>query len=123
MKTKTYTFIIGSADDFESLDELIDYVEANGNRGFRDYTTYELDVPVAANRETMIMIGRGVAFSNGWSMDDTFSTGVEGALETEAEKAAVDAGIEAREVSKTDRSEQQQVDLYGEWNANDPRNW
>ncbi|MDB4337672.1 hypothetical protein OAA09_01500 [bacterium] len=69
------------------------------------------------------MIGRGIAFSSDWSMDHTFSTCVEGALETESEKAAVDAGIEAREASKTDRSEQQQVDLYGEWNANDPRCW
>ena len=79
---KTYTFIIGSADDFESLDHLIDYVEANKEKGFQDYSTFEFETD-ASREEDVTMIGRGHAFSNDWSMDDTFSFMIQGELDPE----------------------------------------
>ena len=78
---KTYTFLIGSMDDFESIEELIDYVEANGDKGFRSYSTYEFDAPVDCSEDLITMIGRGHAFSSGWSMDDTVSFMVSGSLD------------------------------------------
>ena len=80
MSTNTYTFIIGSADDFESLEALIDYVEANHDRGMLNYSIFEFDEPADLPMDTITMIGRGMAFSNDWCMDDTFSTCIRGAV-------------------------------------------
>ncbi len=77
----TYTFIIGSMDDFESLEALIDYVDANNDRGTLNYSIFEFDEPADLPLDTITMIGRGMAFSNDWCMDDTFSTCIRGALE------------------------------------------
>jgi len=70
---RIYTFIIGSADDFESLDALIDYVEVNKDKGTQNYSTFEFDCPADCSEEIVTMMGRGYAFSNGWCMDGTFS--------------------------------------------------
>ena len=77
---KTYTFIIGSADDFESLDHLIDYVEVNKNKGFQNYSSFEFEAPDECDQGIVTMIGRGIAFSNNWCMDGTFSSAVDGTL-------------------------------------------
>ena len=67
---KTYTFLIGTTDDFESLDELIGYVEANHDEGFQNYSHFEFEAPESCDQETVTMIGRGIAFSNDWAMDE-----------------------------------------------------
>ena len=80
-ETRTFTFVIGSMDDFESIEELIDYVEANGDKGFQNYSVFGFDVPAdACDHETVTLIGRGYAFSNSWCMDDTFSCVIEGTV-------------------------------------------
>ena len=121
---KVYTFVIGSADDFAGVGELDDYAEEHGFNGTRNYSVFEFDCPADCSREIVTMIGRGYAFSESWSMDDTFSFLIEGPLEGLAEKEMSDAGAEAREASKSiERSETQRVDLYDSYDPNDPANW
>ena len=81
---KIYTFIIGSTDDFDSLDELIGYVEANNDRGMQNYSIFEFDCPAECSEEIVTMMGRGYAFSNDWCMDDTVSCMIEGTLDGDA---------------------------------------
>ena len=70
------------------------------------------------------MIGRGIAFSNDWAMDDTFSCVIEGALDGPAEQDMFEAGATAREKSKKqNRSETQNVDPFEPFNSSDPINW
>ena len=95
---KVYTFIIGSADDFETIDDLQDYVEAQPTEDSSpaNYSIFEFDAPEDCDEETVTMIGRGLAFSNDWCLDHTFSFMIRGALDGPAEKAAFDAGAQAR---------------------------
>ena len=83
---KTYTFLIGAADDFESMDALLTHVgqvsigEAPVSWPPHNYSAFEFEAPESCDQETVTMIGRGIAFSNDWCMDDTFSCVVEGPL-------------------------------------------
>ena len=121
---KTYTFLIGTTDDFESLDELIGYVEANHDKGFQNYSLFEFEAPESCDQETVTLIGRGIAFSNDWSMDDTFSCVIEGALDGPAEQEMFEAGATAREKSKEqNRSEAKNVNPFEPFNSSDPVNW
>ena len=120
---KTYTFIIGSMDDFEGIEDLMDYVEQEGFDGDLNYSVQEFDAPAECCPETVQLIGYGLAFDNDWSKDDTFSFFIEGALDTQSEKDMFDAGVEAREAQKkANRSETQKVDVWGR-PINDPINW
>ena len=117
---KTYTFLIGSVDDFESIDDMIDYIENKPTVGVikSNYSIYEFEAPDDCDEETVTLIGRGIAFSNDWAMDGTYSFLVHGALETESEKDMFTRGVEAREAMKnTPRG----VDTLHP--ANDPVNW
>tara|TARA_R110002073_G_scaffold101152_1_gene229953 strand:- start:235 stop:492 length:258 start_codon:yes stop_codon:yes gene_type:complete len=80
---KTYTFIIGTMDDFETVGDLIKYVEykPTEDSSAANYSIFEFDAPVECDEDTVVMIGRGYAFSNDWSMDDTFSCVIEGAID------------------------------------------
>ena len=93
---KVYTFVIGSADDFDHIGDLDDYVEKYGFSGSRNYSVFEFDCPADCSRELVTMIGRGYAFSNDWSMDDTYSFLIEGTLDVDAEKEMFDVGQQAR---------------------------
>ena len=77
---KTYTFIIGTMDDFESIDDLINHVDNGG--GVRDcsFSAFEYEAPDTCDKETVTLIGRGLAFSSDWCMDDTYSCVVDGPL-------------------------------------------
>ena len=80
MADKTYTFIIGTTDDFESLDELIEHFDTGGGTYICNCSAFEFDAPEACDQDTVVMIGRGLAFSHDWSMDDTYSTCIQGSL-------------------------------------------
>jgi hypothetical protein len=81
MADKTYTFIIGTTDDFESLDELIEHFDESAYpSSICNCSAFEFDAPEACDQDTVVMIGRGLAFSNDWSMDDTYSTCIQGSL-------------------------------------------
>jgi hypothetical protein len=77
---KTFTFVIGSADDFEGMEDLQDYVEQEGSSGNLNYSVHEFEAHDDCDEETVTMIGRGIAFSNDWCMDHTFSFLVRGTV-------------------------------------------
>jgi hypothetical protein len=83
---KTFTFVIASADDFESIDELMDYVSQAGRNGTANYSCHEFEAPKDCDEETVTMIGRGIAFSNDWCMDHTFSYLVHGTIDNTTKK-------------------------------------
>ena len=69
--TETHSFLIGSADDFSNIKELIEYFKENGEHS--NASRFDFDVPKFTDDETITMIGRGMAFSSDWCMDHTFS--------------------------------------------------
>ena len=80
---KTYTFIIGSTDDFEGMEDLLDWFEAEKKHEgsvHRNAQYFEFDAPEECDLDTVVMIGRGEAFSSNWCMDDTFSTCIHGTV-------------------------------------------
>ncbi len=77
---KTYTFLIGTTDDFESLDAMLKHFEDFRFETVGNCSAFEFEAPDECDQDTVTMIGRGIAFSNDWCMDDTFSCVVEGPL-------------------------------------------
>ena len=101
---KTYTFLIGTADDFESIDELVEHFENSSYpSSICNCSAFEFEAPAECDEDTVTMIGRGIAFSNDWSMDDTYSLLVHGPLDGDAEKEMFEAGAEARKALKRRR--------------------
>jgi hypothetical protein len=75
---RKFIFLIGSTDDFESLEDL-ENTYFNGGVTERNMSVFTFDVPdVGTNsltvRDIATYIGRGLAFSNDWGMDGTLST-------------------------------------------------
>ena len=75
---RTFIYVIGSTDDFESLEDLQN-TYFNGGVTERNMSVFTFDVPeVGTNsltvRDIATYIGRGLAFSNDWCMDGTVST-------------------------------------------------
>ncbi len=79
---KTFTFVIGSMDDFESVDELQDWAEeaASGIELDGNAQYWEFDCPDDCSEELVMAIGRGFAFSSDWCADHTISFFVKGPL-------------------------------------------
>ena len=78
---KTYTFIIGTTDDFESMDELIEHFEGSSYlSSICNCSAFQFEAPTQCDEDTVTLIGRGIAFSNDWCMDDTYSCVVEGTI-------------------------------------------
>ena len=74
---RKFIFLIGSMDDFESLENLQN-TYFNGGVTERNMSVFTFDVPdVGTNsltvRDIATYIGRGLAFSNDWCMDGTLS--------------------------------------------------
>jgi len=73
---RKFIFLIGSTDDFESLEVLKNtYFELGAlirNKGNGSY--YEFELPMNCGNEIALLVGRGLAFTNDWCMDDTLST-------------------------------------------------
>ena len=70
-----FVFVIGSTDDFESVNDLHIAAEARALGGTVDlnFSCHPFSVPSALDEDTINLIGRGLAFSNGWCEDDTIS--------------------------------------------------
>lgn len=73
---RKFIFLIGSTDDFESLEtltnayfELGERIRNEGNASF-----YEFEVPENHDRGIAFLVGCGIAFSNSWCVDGTFFT-------------------------------------------------
>ena len=76
---RKFTFIIGSTDDFETLEDLKNTYH-NGSVSQRNMSVFTFVVPNVGTGSSLTVhdlatyIGRGLAFSNDWCMDGTFST-------------------------------------------------
>jgi hypothetical protein len=78
---KTYTYIIGSEDDFDSSEDLQAFIEDQRQRErprFKNFAIFEFECPADCSDEIVTMIGRGYAFSNDWGMDGTVSYFIQG---------------------------------------------
>ena len=101
---KTYTFVIGTKDDFKTFRDLVDWTDSEAKHEGsiqRNAQCWEFDCPEDCSEEIVTMMGRGYAFSSDWCMDDTFSFLMEGSVSDAAEMAAIQSGIDARESMKT----------------------
>ena len=75
---RKFIFLIGSTDDFETLEDLQN-TYFNGSVSQRNMSVFTFDVPDVGTdsltvRDIATYIGRGLAFSYGWCMDDTLTT-------------------------------------------------
>ena len=75
---RKFIFLIGSTDDFESLEDLTN-TYFNGGVTDRNMSVFTFDVPEVGTssltvRDIATYIGRGLAFSSDWCMDGTLST-------------------------------------------------
>jgi len=78
---KTFTFIIGSEDDFDSSEDLQAFIEAHAGgqqTGFKNFAIFEFECPADCSDEIVTMIGRGYAFSNDWGPFGTVSYFIQG---------------------------------------------
>ena len=75
---RKFIFLIGSTDDFETLEDLRN-TYFNGSVTQRNMSVFTFDVPDVGTdsltvRDIATYIGRGLAFSSDWCMDGTLST-------------------------------------------------
>jgi len=105
MKTfKTYTFIIGTTDDFKSIEDLMDYVERDSDPDDLNYSCFQFEAPSECDLSTVQLIGYGHAFENDWSRDGTYSFFIEGTIDGLAETDMFNQGVAAREALKAQRN-------------------
>lgn len=89
---KSFTYIIGSGDDFASIQDLVQAYrdDPHGERDQRNMSIY----PVSLGEGTMVggyrslaelatIIARGEAMTDGWCLDDTVSALLEGEYPSE----------------------------------------
>ena len=82
---RNFTYVIGSTDDFESLEALRTYFANHGSDTddggvYPNYSVYDVSLSEGTAvvgydklSDVATMIGRGEAMSDGWCLDDTFS--------------------------------------------------
>ncbi len=74
-----FIFLIGTTDDFESIEDLKN-TYFNGNNTYRNMSVFPVSLSEACQvvgygvlEEIATMIGRGEAMSSGWCLDDTYN--------------------------------------------------
>ena len=76
---RKFIYLIGSTDDFESLEDLKNtYFNGGDTDRNMSVITVELDLSCRVSgldtiEDVAILIARGIAFTNDWCMDGTFS--------------------------------------------------
>lgn len=77
---RKFVYIIGSDDDFESIEDLKN-AYFNGNNTYRNMSHFPIEISEACKvtgyltlQELAVMIGRGEAMTDSWCLDDTVST-------------------------------------------------
>jgi hypothetical protein len=82
---RNFVYVIGSTDDFSSLEELRAYFEKSEDPDYDggvypNFSTYDVSLSkntVASGykslEEIATMLGRGEAMTDGWCLDDTVS--------------------------------------------------
>ena len=79
---RTFIYIIGSMDDFESY-EALEAAYNNGTIADFNASVYRFQLPADCGTDSMTVrdiatyIGRGLAFSNDWGMEGTFGDLIE----------------------------------------------
>ena len=74
---RNFIYIIGSMDDFESYEEL-ETAYFENKLGDRNASVFHIQLRESAGTDVLplrhlaTLVGRGMAFSNDWSMDHTF---------------------------------------------------
>lgn len=73
---RKFIFLIGSTDDFESLEALTNaYFELGERiRNEGNASAFEFELPENNDRGIAFLVGCGIAFSNNWCVDGTFFT-------------------------------------------------
>lgn len=77
MTIQSYKYIIGSTDDFNSIEDLLEAYN-DGTIGEYNASVFSYDAPsgeIAGFKaaDVAALIGYGMAFESGWCMDDTVS--------------------------------------------------
>jgi hypothetical protein len=67
-----FIFVIGSTDDFDSAIDL-ESVARHARDAPLNFSCHPFSAPAGLDEDTITLIGRGLAFSNGWCEDDTIS--------------------------------------------------
>ena len=84
---RNFIYLIGSADDFESIEDLVFTYrdDPRGDRDPRNMSIYPVSLGEGTTvggyrslEEVAIIIARGEAMTDGWCLDDTVSTLLEG---------------------------------------------
>ena len=77
---RKFIYLIGSTDDFESLEDLKN-TYFNGNNTYRNMSVFEVELSEACRvsgydslPEIATLIGRAEAFTHNWCEDGTLST-------------------------------------------------
>ena len=77
---RKFIFLIGTTDDFESLEDLKN-TYFNGNNTYRNMSVFEVELSEACRvsgydslPEIATLIGRAEAFTHNWCEDGTLST-------------------------------------------------
>ena len=77
---RMFIYLIGSTDDFESLEDLKN-TYFNGNNTYRNMSVFEVELSEACRvsgydslPEIATLIGRAEAFTHNWCEDGTLST-------------------------------------------------
>ena len=79
---QTYAFVIGHTEDFGNTEEVIDYIsnrpfstmgDDRNSVGGKRAAFYTFKVPKKMDESIVVLVGRGIAFSDGWERDTTFS--------------------------------------------------
>ena len=77
---RKFIFLIGTEDDFESLEDLKN-TYFNGNNTYRNMSVFEVELSEACRvsgydslSEIATLIGRAEAFTHNWCEDGTLST-------------------------------------------------
>ena len=74
---KRFVYLIGSEDHFDSIEDLVEFYSANeglvsfyGSEGPRNSSRYEVE---AADADTALLLGYGLAFKDDWCRGHTVS--------------------------------------------------
>jgi hypothetical protein len=70
-RVEEYIFVIGDAEDFDTMDDVISYITEGGTG--KKAASYAFEMPKNCDESIAALVGRGIAFSAGWRMDNTNS--------------------------------------------------
>lgn len=75
MAAKKHTFVIGSFDCYDSVEDLVAAYKSlqSGKPAMGDIMIFEYYVPPGVSDDIALMMGKAHAFDNNWTRQDTLS--------------------------------------------------